>query len=78
MSINLFIEDQYLTTRKTGMAILEDYMLPIIDFLPYFELLYKSGIVLKHAFKKRMVECVYRNWESAYNHIQLPTGAELV
>ncbi len=71
--LKLFTEPEYKSTMTEKMLDVTQTAEPVIDIWPTVEKLVKAEIVHNYTFKNHLVEVVYRNQNSTFEHVLLPT-----
>jgi hypothetical protein len=66
-------EPEFLTTFGVRMTDVTETAEPIIDIWNYVEQLVQQDVVDIHVCKNNLVEKVYRNDTSGFDHVLLPT-----
>jgi hypothetical protein len=71
-------EKEYKETIGSKMTDITETVEPIVDIWAYVKDLVYENIVSEYVFKNNLVEKVYRNETSSFDHILLPTSNENV
>lgn len=62
----------YKETFATGMTDVTGTAEPAVNIWPYVEALVKDNMVNKYVYENKLVEKVYRNSTSTFDHVLLP------
>jgi hypothetical protein len=67
-------KEEYLETMVSPMTDVTETASPVIDIWNYIKDLVYENIVIKYVWEKNLVEKAYRNGDSSFDHILLPTN----
>jgi hypothetical protein len=67
-------ETEFRNTFGNKMTDVTQSAEPVVDIWDYVEELVKQKLVDKYVYEKNLVETVYRNDTSTFDHVHLPTN----
>lgn len=65
--------DEYKRTMTGKMLDVTEMAEPIVDIWSYVQHLVTDNVVLEYVYNNQLVEAVYRNDKSTFDHVLLPT-----
>jgi len=67
-------QDEFKSTFTARMLDVTETAEPTVNIWPYVQQLTNDHLVLDYVYNKQLVEKVYRNYQTTFDHILLPTN----